>query len=367
MKPVKVGVVGCGNISGIYFERMKSFEILEVAACSDLITERAREKAEEYRIPKACAPEELLADPEIEIVLNLTVPQAHATVSLAALEAGKCVHSEKPLALNREDGRRILDVAEEKGLLVGCAPDTFLGGGLQTCRKLVEDGWIGDPVAASVTMMYAGPETFHPEPDFFYQAGGGPMLDMGPYYLTALTELIGPIRRVSCSARATYPERVILSEPHRGEKIEVNVLTHLAGLIDFAKGAIGTIVTSFDVQMPYDPKTFLYGTRGTLAVPDANTFGGPILYRSPHTEDWVEVPLTHGYAANSRGVGVADMAYALRTGRPHRASGERAFHVLDVMLAFMESASSGRRVRIKSKFKRPGPLPLGLREGVLDA
>jgi predicted dehydrogenase len=248
MKKVKVGIIGCGNISGIYLKNCtQTFEILEVAACADLIHERAQAQAREYGVPKACSVEELLQDPKIEIVLNLTTPKAHYEVSKAALEAGKHVYVEKPLAVAREDGQAILELAKSKNLLVGCAPDTFLGAGLQTCRKLIDDGWIGEPVAATAFMTCHGHESWHPDPEFYYEIGGGPMLDMGPYYLTALISLLGPVDRVTGSSRITFPERTITSQPKYGKQIKVETPTHIAGVIDFASGAVGTIITSFDV------------------------------------------------------------------------------------------------------------------------
>jgi predicted dehydrogenase len=222
MNKVKVGIIGCGNISDIYFRNlMQTFQITEVAACADLIAERAAEKAKEFNVPKACSVEELLADPEIRIVVNLTIPAAHTEINLAALNAGKHVHCEKPLAITREDGKKVMDLAKEKGLLAGCAPDTFLGGGLQTCRKLVDDGWIGAPVAATAFMTCHGHESWHPSPEFYYQVGGGPMFDMGPYYLTALVSLLGPARRVTGSARISFPQRTITSAPKFGKIIDV--------------------------------------------------------------------------------------------------------------------------------------------------
>ena len=193
-KPVKVGIVGCGTISGIYLKNGAIFDTIEVVACADIDMDRAKARAEEYGVPKACTVEELLADPEVEIVVNLTIPKAHAKRRWAAIEAGKSVYNEKPLAVEREEGRALLEMARAKGVLIGGAPDTFLGGGLQTCRKLIDDGWIGEPVAANAFMMSHGHESWHPDPDFYYQPGGGPMFDMGPYYLTALVALIGPIR-----------------------------------------------------------------------------------------------------------------------------------------------------------------------------
>jgi predicted dehydrogenase len=364
---VKIGVVGCGNISPIYLQSGKKFEILDIVACADLIAERARSRVQEFDVPKACTVEELLADPEIEIVLNLTTPNAHAEVALAALEAGKSVYNEKPLAIKRKDGRRIVDLAEQKGLLVGGAPDTFLGGGIQTCRKLIEDGWIGEPVAATAFMMGHGHESWHPDPEFYYKIGGGPMFDMGPYYVTALVTLIGAVRRVTGSTRITFAERTITSEPKYGQKIVVDVPTHVAGILDFASGAIGTIVTSFDVwggQLPYIE---VYGTRASLSVPDPNTFGGPVRIRQAGSREWQEVPLTHGYTENSRGLGVADMAYALRSGRPHRANGNLTYHVLDIMHAIHDASDREEHVKLGSTVERPAPLPVGLREGLLDA
>jgi predicted dehydrogenase len=366
VETTKIGVVGCGNISGIYLEAGRVFDILEIVACADLLPERASAKAAEYHIPKACSVEELLADPEIEIVVNLTIPRAHAEVALAALQAGKSVHNEKPLAVSREDGMQLLKLGRERGLRVGCAPDTFLGGGLQTCRKLIDDGWIGEPVAATAFMLCHGHESWHPDPDFYYQPGGGPMFDMGPYYLTALVHLMGPVRRVTGSAQITFPERLITSQPKHGTKIKVNVPTHVAGIMDFANGAVGTIVTSFDVWSAQVPHIEIYGTEGSLSVPDPNGFGGPVLVRRAGASDWSEVPLTHGYAKNSRGIGVADMAYALRSGRPQRASGDMAYHVLDIMHAFHDASREGRHVELSSTCTRPAPLPLGLREGTLD-
>ncbi len=364
-KPVKVGIVGCGTISGIYLKNGAIFDTIEVVACADIDMDRAKARAEEYGVPKACTVEELLADPEVEIVVNLTIPKAHASVARAAIEAGKSVYNEKPLAVEREEGRALLEMARAKGVLIGGAPDTFLGGGLQTCRKLIDDGWIGEPVAANAFMMSHGHESWHPDPDFYYQPGGGPMFDMGPYYLTALVALIGPIARVTGSTRITFPERTITSKPKYGTKIKVNTPTHIAGTLDFANGAVGTIITTFDVWGSRLPNIEIHGTEGSLSVPDPNTFGGPVRIRRAGEKEWSDVPLTHSYVENSRGLGVADMALALRTGRPHRANGALAYHVLDCMHAFQESSESDRHVRIESTCERPDPLPMGLRVGEL--
>lgn len=359
MDKVKVGLIGCGMISGIYLKNATEvYKTLEVVAVADLDLHRARARAEEFNIPKVYSPEELFADPEIELVINLTVPQAHASLCMAALEAGKHVYVEKPLAVHREDGLKILELAKSKGLLVGSAPDTFLGGGIQTCRKLVDDGWIGEPIAATAFMLKQGPEVFHPEPDFFYQDGGGPMFDMGPYYLTALVNLMGPIRKVTGSARATFAERTIMTGPRAGQKVPVQTPTHIAGVFDFASGAVGTIITSFDVWGTQLPRIEVYGTTGTLVVPDPNTFGGPIYIRRQGETEWSQVPLTHGFSENSRGIGAAEMAFAIRNGGAHRVNGELAYHVLDVMHAFLESSDKGIHVEVSSYCKRPEALPM---------
>ncbi len=361
---VKVGVIGCGNISSNYLKHMSAFEILEIKATADLIHERAEAKAAEVGAT-AMTVVELLADPEIEIVVNLTPPLAHAEVSLAAIAAGKNVQSEKPLAVTRELGQQILAAAREKGVRVGCAPDTFLGGGLQTCRKLIDDGWIGRPVAAVGFMLGHGPETWHPNPEFFYKFGAGPMLDIGPYYITALVNLLGAVHRVTASAQISFPERQILSQPFYGQRIGVDVPTHVAGTLDFESGVVGTVITSFDVWDSSLPRIEVYGSEGSLSVPDPNIFGGPVRVRRAGADSWSEIPLTHADNVG-RGIGVADLAYAIRCGRPQRASGELAYHVLDVMSAFREASDSDRHIYLQSRVDRPAPLPLGLRAGTLD-
>lgn len=357
-------MIGCGKISGIYLENGALFDDFEVVACSDLVLDRAQAQAKAYGVPKACTPEALLADKEVEIVLNLTVPIVHAGVSMAALQAGKHVYTEKPLAVDRDDGLRMLEMAGERNLLIGCAPDTFLGGGLQTCREVIDEGIIGEPVAVTAFMLNHGPEGWHPNPDFFYQPGAGPMFDLGPYYLSALTTLLGPVRRVTGSARVTFPEREISSQPHAGTSITVNTPTHIAGVMDFEGGPVGTLVTTFDVWSEDQSRIDLYGTEGTLSLPDPNTFGGPIrLWRSDDNA-WTELPVTHPYTGNSRGLGLADMAQALRSGRPHRASGELGMHVLDVIHAFLDSSERGEHVAVSSTFDRPEALPAGSPERI---
>jgi len=355
VRKMKVGIIGCGNISGNYLYWAKRFDILEIAACADLVPERAQARAAEHGI-RACSVEELLRDPEIETVVNLTIPRAHAGVNTAILRAGKHAYTEKPFAVTRKQGEKVLALAERKKLLVGGAPDTFLGGGIQTCRKLIDDGAIGQPVAATAFMACRGHESWHPDPEFYYDIGGGPMLDMGPYYLTALVNLLGPVRRVSGSARITFPERLITSEPKKGTKIKVKTPTHIAGTLDFTSGAVGTVVMSFDVVAHRLPIIEVYGSEGTLLVPDPNGFGGPVRLRKMGDADWADVQLTHSDQVG-RSMGVADMAHALRLGRKPRASGELCYHVLDVMMAFEDASRSGRHVDIASRCERPAALP----------
>ncbi len=364
--PVRVGVVGCGTISAAYFRGLKPYGIVDVVACADLVVDRAREKAAEFGIAKACSVDELMADPDIDLVINLTIPKAHFEVNAAAIAAGKSTHCEKPLAVTREGGVKTLALARERGVRVGCAPDTFLGGGIQTCRKLIDDGWIGEPVAATAFMVGHGHESWHPAPDFYYHAGGGPMFDMGPYYITALVNLLGPVSRASGSTKTTYAERIITREGDRfGERIPVETTTHLAGTLDFASGPIVTIIMSFDVWSHNLPRIEIYGSEGSLSVPDPNRFGGPVLVRRAGDDEWSEVPLTHSDKV-SRGIGAADLAYGLVHGRAHRVNGDLACHVLDVMAAFDDSSTTESHISLTTTCDRPDPLPLGLLPGTLD-
>lgn len=360
MKRYKVGIVGCGNISGIYFKNMTGAfsRQLEVVACADLDLDRARAKAAEYPGVKPMSLAELLADRSIDIVVNLTIPKAHFEVAAAAVQAGKHVYSEKPLTLTRDEGARLLAAAKAKGVRVANAPDTFLGAAHQTCRKLIDDGVIGEPVAATAFMLCHGHESWHPDPEFYYQAGGGPMFDMGPYYLTALVNLLGAVARVTGSARASFPTRTITSEKKRGKVVPVEVPTHVAGVLDFACGAVGTIITSFDVWGHNLPRIEVYGSLGSLVVPDPNGFGGEVKVWTTEKREWTPVPHTHPYPENSRGIGVADLAAAIDAGTPHAASGELAFHVLDVMHAFHDASAQGRHAVVESLCARPVVQPL---------
>lgn len=358
-------MVGCGNISKQYFTVAQRLSAFDIVAVADINRQAAERAAAQWQIPRVLTVDELLADPEIDIVLNLTIPAAHHSVALAALQHGKSVYNEKPLALSVAEGQQLLTVAHEHGLRIGCAPDTFLGGGLQSARKLLDEGAIGSPVAATAFMMSRGHEHWHPSPEFYYKAGGGPMFDMGPYYLTALIAMLGPVARVTGSTRKTWAERVILSEPKRGQMISVDVPTHVVGVLDFETGPVGTIITTFDVKAADLPRIEIYGTDGTLSLPDPNTFGGNTRLRRTGESEWTEITPTFPNLEASRGIGLADMAHAVVENRPHRASGELAFHVLEIMEAIHVASDKGTHVRLSGQCDRPAPFPAGLPEGVI--
>ncbi len=363
-KKTKVGLIGCGNISGAYLKAAKTFEFMEIVKCADQNADAANAKAEEFGM-KVVSVDELLADTEIQIILNLTTPASHTEINIRALQAGKHVHCEKPFALNREDGKKVLDLAENKKLLVGCAPDTFLGAGIQTCRKIIDDGWIGRPVAGTAFMMCPGHESWHPNVGFYYLPGGGPMLDMGPYYLTALVNLLGPVKRVCGSSSRAFKERIATSKELYGQHFPVKIDTHITGVMDFECGASVSVTMSFDVKAHKHTNIEIYGTQGTLQVPDPNTFGGPVNLYRPES-GWKEMPLSHIYSENMRSIGVADMAKAVDKNRENRCSGKLAYHVLDVMLAFVESSELNKHIQIKSSCDKPKAMPIGLIKGEID-
>jgi predicted dehydrogenase len=300
----------------------------------------------------------------------------HGKFILAALETGKHVYSEKPLAAVLEDGQNIIALAKSKGLKVGCAPDTFLGGRLQTCRKAIDDGLIGEPTAAAACVVSPGHEWHHPNPEFFYKPGGGPLLDIGPYYLTALVSLLGPVKSCCGFSKTAFPERTVICGPKLGDPIKVEVPTYISGTMEFSSGVIGTITASFDIWDSQLPRIEIYGTAGTLCIPDAdplegpNVFGGRVLIktketsrwrgvpRRPELQDWDELSVIHKYNENSRGLGLSDMAYAIRDKRPNRANGEMAYHVLEIGYALLESAKDRKYYHLSSTCNRPAPLPI---------
>ncbi len=365
MDRVGIGIIGCGNISAAYLKAARTFPLLDVKAVADISPAAAEARGAEFGVP-AQTVEGLLADPAVEIVVNLTVPLAHVEVGLRAIAAGKHVHSEKPLAIDTAEARRLLDAAEAKGVRVGCAPDTFLGGAHQTCRKLIDEGAIGQPLAGTAFFMCPGHERWHPSPGFFYLRGGGPVLDMAPYYVTDLVNLLGPVARVAAITARARAERTIASQPLAGQTIPVEVATHAAATLQFVSGPVVTLVMSFDVPRHRHRPIELYGSEGAMAVPDPNWFGGQIEIGTA-AGDWRPAITEHAYAnGNFRIIGVADMAHAIRRNRPHRASGALAYHVLEVMEAVQRSSDEGRHIAIDSRPERPAALPADLMPGDLD-
>lgn len=375
MEPVTVGVIGCGVISDAYLKGAKASTLLRVKSVADRIPEAAKAKAEAWDV-QAASVDALLADPEIEIVVNLTVPLAHHAVGVAILEAGKHLYAEKPLAVDGTEAADLLDRAERAGLRVGCAPDTFLGASHQAARRAIDQGRIGRVVAGSAAVLSHGMEHWHPNPRFFFERGGGPVLDIGPYYVTQLVNLLGPVASVTAVTGRGFPTRTVTSEPRAGEVIEVQVDTTAAAVLAFQAGAIVTLTTSWDVWKHRHVPFELWGTEGSMLVPDPNFFGGDLLAT---TRDGEWEPLGHAghpfgepnrtlrsgaVVADHRAIGLVDMAAGIRLGRPHRASGALAAHVLDVLDAVGRSAALGSHVAISVRDVRPAALPQGVGEAV---
>jgi len=368
---MRVGVIGCGTVSEPYLRNMTASAALEVVACSDLAMDRAEARAAQFGIPGVCTQAELLADQSVELVVNLTVPRAHYEVSMAALDAGKHVWTEKPLAMDRSEAAALLRAASARGLQIGCAPDTVLGAGIQTSRKLLDEGVIGRPLAGTAFFMSPGPESWHPDPVFLYQPGAGPLFDVGVYYVSALVNMLGPVASVAAFGRVLYPERVIGSGPRAGESFAVGTDTYVASVLRFENEALVNLVATFGVWGADVPRLEIFGGGGVLDVPDPNTFGGPVRV-NVHGEEggFRDVPLAYEHTAhcqNCRGLGVEDLAEAVRGGRSPRASGTIAYHVLDVMQSIVESARLERHVEVSSTCERPEPMLLGtaLAEGEL--
>lgn len=349
---VGVGVIGAGVISNQYLENLTSFPDLDVRFVADIDLERAKAQADKYGVPGSGTVEDLLADDDIEIVVNLTIPKVHVEVALQALAAGKNVWSEKPFALDRASGRELLEAAHAAGLRVATAPDTFLGSGIQSARRLIENGDIGAPLTALTLMQSPGPESWHPNPDFLFQEGAGPLFDIGPYYLTALVQIFGPVARVSASASRARETRVIGSGPRAGEEFAVTVPTHVSALYEFESGQTAQAVFSFDSKLGRT-QFEVAGVEGTVVVPDPNTFEGELLV---HGGDGVETVPSTG-TTDGRGIGVVELARAIRAGVPERASGEQAYHVLDIMVSTIEAGESRTPVEVESTVDVAPALP----------
>lgn len=367
-KTLKVGVVGCGNISATYFKYAPMFKGIEITACADLNPRMAEARGRAHNIA-AMTPKALIAARDIDIVLNLTVPAAHFAVSRAAVRAGKHVYSEKPLTLSLKDGLALKAAAERHGVRLGCAPDTILGGAHQLARKAVDDGVIGKVTAGTAVIMGHGMEHWHPNPDFFFKPGGGPVLDMGPYYIGSLINLIGPVTRVAALTSSALRHRTITSEPRAGQKIKVETPTNIHALLEFASGATVTLLASWDVWAHRHPLMELYGTEGSLFVPDPNFFGGSVLTTkrngAPEPLPGWDHPLgvdNHpdgggNSVANYRAIGLADLADAVFKRRDPRCSIDRALHAVEVMTAILASGEDGKFRQMKTTCTKPKPLP----------
>ncbi|MBP3324038.1 MAG: Gfo/Idh/MocA family oxidoreductase [Clostridia bacterium] len=365
---MKIGMVGVGNISGIYLKNIhETFKEVKLVGVCDLVREKAENAKRQYPELKIYSDMyELFEDEEIDIVLNITRPYQHFEVSKQALLHGKHVYSEKPLAATFAEGKELVELAAEKGLMIGGAPDTFLGAGIQTCRKIIDSGIIGKPIGAAGFMLGRGPEPWHPDPEFFYKFGGGPMFDMGPYYVTALVNLLGGVKSVTGAVSRGFEKRVIGSGEYKGQLIDVEVDTFVTGIMEFECGAVGTLTTTFDVINPGCHNIEIYGSEGTLIVPDPNCFDGDIIVK--HLKDEMEshFPLMFDYSENSRTLGLADMAKALETGRAPRASYKQTLHVLEIMESFITSGRKRETVDLETKFTREAPMLIPELKGVLD-
>ncbi|MGO4137713.1 Gfo/Idh/MocA family protein [Rhizobium brockwellii] len=361
-----VGIIGCGNISTTYFSLAPLFKGLKVLACADINAQAAEARAKEYGV-KAQTIDELLVNDEIDVVVNLTIPDAHFRVSKAILEAGKHVYSEKPLVLSLEEGEELRRIAKQKNLAVGCAPDTFLGGAHQLARKFIDDGGIGRVTSGACYVMSPGMEMWHPNPDFFFLPGGGPILDLGPYYIANLINLIGPVKRVGGMTSMASPTRTITSEPRNGEIIPVKTPTTIQALLEFVNGATVTLTASWDVWSHRHANMELYGTDGSLYVPDPNFFGGTVeasgrdkdikpLDAWEHPFGKINQENPNGARANYRTAGLADMVMALIEGRDARCSLDRTLHGVDVMTSILKSGEEGRFIDLTTTCTQPAAL-----------
>jgi predicted dehydrogenase len=357
--PLRVGVIGVGVISAQYFAAFPRLANLRLAAVADLNMDRAREVAAEQGV-QALTVDELLTSPDVDVVLNLTIPAAHVEIGTRALEAGKHVFAEKPLGLSVEEARPMLEVAAGKGLRVGSAPDTVLGRGIQTARSVLDAGTVGAPLSASAVWSSPGHERWHPAPAFYYQPGGGPLLDMGPYYVTALVTLLGPVVRVTGVGRRSSRARAIGSGPNAGTALPIDVDTTVTAILEHASGPFSTVTVSFDRWATRSPLFELYGETGTIAVPDPNRFDDPVEVFTADTNEWRPVEPIGGYEEAARGYGLADMARAIETDRPHRASGELALHVLDVMESVLRSSDTHEVIELSTTVERPEAVPAGV-------
>jgi predicted dehydrogenase len=354
VSPFGIGVIGCGNISNQYLKNLSAFPDVAVLICADLDAGRAKAQAAAYGIPGWGSPQDALGHPGVQLIVNLTVPSAHADVTGAAIAAGKHVWSEKPLTLDFATGRALLEAAKAAGVRVGCAPDTVLGAGLQSARRLIDSGTIGTPLTALTLLQGPGPQSWHPDPEFLFAPGAGPLFDLGPYYLSVLATLFGPATRVAAVGRKPRESRVIGAGPRAGTSFSVAVPTYVAALAEYEQGQAASLLFSWDSPLPRAGFVEITGTEATLAVPDPNRFGGDLRVRHAGDDDWTVIPAQG--AAAGRGTGVVDMVRAIRAGTPHRADGEMALHVLEMMTAIERSAVTAAFEPVETRFTVPAPL-----------
>ena len=353
--PIGVGLIGAGTISTQYLENLMTFPDIVVHSIGDVYEPVATQRAAEFGIETSGGVDATLGHPDVEIVINLTVPAAHVEVALAAVAAGKHVWSEKPFSLDRTSGLALLTAATTAGVRLGCAPDTFLGAGLQTARRMIERGDIGVPLTALTLMQSPGPESWHPNPAFLFQEGAGPLFDIGPYYLTTLIQTFGSVRRVAALGSKSRDTRIIGSGPKAGERFDVTVPSHVSALAEFEGGQSSQSIFSFDSPMDRHGFVEISGTEGTMSFPDPNNFDGEIRVKHAGEEEWTSYSALG--STSSRGSGVLEMARAIRAGRPHRASGELAYHVLDTMVSISESIENHSFVEVASSTPPVPALP----------
>jgi len=355
MKKYNVGIIGCGDISFQYLRNARDvfMDYFKVTVLGDLVVEKARARAAEFGIEKYGTPDLVYEDKDVDIIINLTVPMAHEEVNIKALESGKHVYSEKPLATSREGIKRIMEVAKKCGKRVGCAPDSFMSAPMQTAKKAIEEDWIGAPLGVSALCPMRGNEFWRPDCDFFYKKGAGPMLDMAPYYLNVFVSLFGPIDSVCSMQKKTFEQRTIKVAPRRGDKIDVEIPTHVCSTLRFENGMIGSFTNSFDIWDSKTPKIEVYGEKGSMLIPDPNMYDGEVLVKRFRDTEWRPMPQFIEYAKYGRGAGVMDMIKSIEADRPHKASAELAYHVTDVILSMDEAAEAKGEKKVESTVEQP--------------
>ncbi|MBP3333528.1 MAG: Gfo/Idh/MocA family oxidoreductase [Clostridia bacterium] len=353
-KKYGVGIIGCGDISSNYIKHAKEvyYDYFEIIAVGDIVLEKAKNIAEKFEIEKYGLPDVVYEDPKVDIIINLTVPMAHEEVTIKALESGKHVYTEKPLATSREGMKRIIETAARLGKRVGCAPDSFMSAPAQTAKKALDEDWIGEPIGVNAICAMRGNEYWRPDADFFYHKGAGPMMDMAPYYMNVLISMLGGVDSVSTMSKITWPERTIKVQPRRGEKIQVEVPTYVSSALRFKNGVIATFVNSFDIWSTKQPFIEIYGEKGTLILPDPNHYKGDVLVRRFRDSEWRVLPQFVEYEKYGRGIGIVDMIRSIEAGVPHKASAEMAYHATDVIIAMDEAGESGNTVKLTSDANR---------------